>query len=75
MDAILYPKQKAKGAVTIAKYGDSFKIVAKAFDPATGEETLPVEGVVTRAQIQKERDVTAERLAALDMLLADMDAM
>lgn len=75
MDVIKYPTQKQKGGVTIAKYGKSFKIVARAYDPDTGEETLPVEGVVTREQMAEEKRLTQERLAALDMLLADMDAL
>lgn len=75
MDVLKYPKQKTKGSVTLAKYGDSFKITARAFDQETGEETLPTEGVVTREQMQKERDICVQRVAAFDALLADMDAL
>lgn len=75
MDIAQYPKQKAKNLVTVKKYGQHFQITVAQYDPATGEEILPISQTVTREQYQKDRDLCAERLAAYDVLLADMDRL
>lgn len=74
MDICKYPKQKEQGRAAVKKYGQQFQITVAQFDPDTGEQIAPVVQTITREQFQRERDRCAEQLAALDMLLADIDA-
>lgn len=75
MDILNYPKQKARNGASIKRYGQSLEIEAAQFDAATGEALPPLRQVVTREQIQRDRDTCAERLAAYDELLSDIDKL
>lgn len=72
MDVYRYPELKAKGVVSIGKVGDAYIYTAKRFDPATGEETRPMEvGEIIPKQLE---DHIAE-LEQRKVLMSDPNAV
>lgn len=75
MQLASYTTAKAQGALELKRYGQSFQIVKRQFDPDTGAETVPATQTFTRAEIQRQRDEHAKALAECDALLTDLDAL
>mgnify|MGYP001615419380 CR=1 FL=1 len=67
-----YRESKAKGHVTIKKYGDDFQCVKRQFNPDTGRETVPQIASFSQQEIQQQRDQLAVTIADCDALLADL---
>lgn len=70
-----YLEAKGSGFVTLQKFGNSYQILKRRFNPDTGAETPPEGVIITREEVVRQRDVTAKTLATLDALLADIDGM
>ena len=83
MDLLSYAASKAKGGITLTKLGpDTYQLVAKKFDVATGIETYPEVLTVTRqnvkdnsAQFQSALADAQSRVDGLALLVKDLDAL
>lgn len=75
IDAKLYIEKKEAGLIVCAKVGDSYAVEIKRFNEGTGEE-LPaeVQALGREQMLARKLDIT-EETQALDVILADMDAL
>jgi hypothetical protein len=83
MDLLSYVASKAKGGITLTKLGpETYQIVAKKFDAATGVETYPEVLTVSRQnvkdntmQFQSALTDAQSRVDGLALLVKDLDAL
>ena len=83
MDLLSYATSKAKGGITLTKLGpETYQLVAKKFDTATGVETYPEVLTVTRqnvkdnaSQFQTALTDAQSRVDGLALLVKDLDAL
>ena len=75
MNVNKYRASKARGFVTVQKYGQMFQCVKRQFDAESGEETVPQTATFSHEEIMKQREICAETAADLDALLADINAL
>ena len=83
MDLLNYAASKGKGGISLTKLGpETYQIVAKKFDAATGVETYPEILTVTRQNIKDNTTqfqaalVDAQaRVDGLAILVKDLDAL
>jgi hypothetical protein len=83
MDMMSYVDGKAAGSVTLAKVGfETYQMVAKRFDNATGQETYPELVTLNRKNVQEAQDAAAKaldeaqkRVVGVAALVKDLDAL
>ena len=83
MDLLSYNASKGTGGINLTKLGpETYQMVAKRFDAATGVETYPEILTITRkdienntAQFQKALDEAQSRVDGLAQLVKDLDAL
>ncbi len=83
MDLLSYAGSKASGGITLTKLGpETYQLVAKKFDSATGKETYPEILTITRqhvkeneAQFKAALTDAQTRVDGLALLVKDLDAL
>jgi hypothetical protein len=83
MDLLSYSASKAKGGITLTKLGpETYQLVAKKFDPATGIETYPELLPLTRKDVEASNIAfqsalkdAQNRVDGLALLVKDLDAL
>lgn len=65
----------AAGNVAVKRYGDSFNIEKRQFDPDTGSEMSPQIATVSREEIVRQRDEAQKTVDEANALLAECDKL
>ena len=83
MDMMSYIDGKAHGSVTITKVGfETYQMVAKRYDLATGKETYPELVTLNRKNVSEAQEAAAKaldesqkRVTGVAQLIKDLDAL
>lgn len=83
MDMMSYVDGKAHGSVTITKVGfETYQMVAKRYDLATGKETYPELVTLNRKNVSEAQEAAAKaldeatkRVSGVAQLVKDLDAL
>lgn len=71
----IYGKLKKVDGIKLERYADgAFTATIQQFDPHTGKPLPPQTGNFQQETIDQERERIAKRLAAIDELIADLNA-
>lgn len=70
-----FAASKAKGLVEVKRYGDSFNIVQRQFNAATGEEIAPQIATVSRQEVTAQRDAAQKTVTEANAIIAEFDRL